>query len=64
MTKDTKIVMPNGSEYSLTHKALEFCEALEKWALEHNCTVDQVFAMLAKAREESIDSDTKRTVKT
>ena len=53
MTKDTLIELPDGSQYKLTLKALEFCKGLEALAEKHGCSVEDLFKTLVESQEET-----------
>jgi len=54
MGKDTIIVLPDGSKYELTPKAIKFAEDLEKWFKERGIPKEDIplyLAKLSKPRE-------------
>jgi len=53
MGKDTIIVLPDGSQYKLTPKAIKFAEDLEKWFSERGIPKEDIPSYLVRlARRE------------
>ncbi len=47
MGKDTKIVLPDGTQYVLTDKALNFVEGMKKWCADRGIPEEKIPDILA-----------------